>query len=319
MKRESATLWPNTISDREPKPAVHHISPPDFLLQRSREAGRAEVWTLNLGKGRAADYLFCPERDYPSLANTSEIQLFDAVSARLTAELSWRQPLPQVIQIGTTLDPFHDSAEVQKEVGEIIKRLAERKIISWLVTRGEISGPILDQWAEIREWIRISLAVSSHDRAIQKVLEPAAATFEHRLETFSGLTQRGFRAEILLEPLLPHVTDAHEHLEELLEQLAEAGVRRLTAGYLVLHPERNEAIAKALEPAGWSELVLSAYADGVRIRKGPLAPAVLLSKPRRQRGYALLMALAANVGITVRLSARSNPDFGAGRSKAIRA
>jgi DNA repair photolyase len=193
---------------------------------------------------------------------------------------------------------------------KVVKLLAERKIVSWLITRGKIDCCIAEQWSSYRDLIHISLPVVSHDKTIQTVFEPNTARLKERLDSYRRLSQQNIRTEVILEPMLPNLTDTREHLEELLEHFAIAGVTHVTAGYMVLRPETKETMAAALEPSGWSELVLSPYSDGVRIRKGPQAPALMLSKARRQRGYALLMALAANVGISVRLSSRSNPDFG---------
>jgi DNA repair photolyase len=287
------------------------MTAPDFLLQRGYEGGRFQSWTVDLGKGRPRDYLFCPERKHAagSTNDYQEVQLFQSVSKRLAAELAWRQPLPQTVQIGTMLDPFHGLQELWHETFETIKLLAQRKILSWLVTRGTIDSRLAEGLADYRDWVRIALAITSHEKHIQKILEPSAASIEQRLESFCRLNVNAIRAEILLEPILPNLTDTREHLDELLERLAGAGVTHITAGYLVLRPETRDAMAGALELPGWSEIALSAYSDGVRIRKGPQAPALMLPKARRQRGYALLMSLAANVGIKVRLSARSNPDF----------
>jgi hypothetical protein len=47
-----------------------------------------------------------------------------------------------------------------------------------------------------------------------------------------------------------------------------------------------------------------------------LPPARYLPRGRRQRGYATLMALAADYGIGVGVSRTTNPDFGAAPSGA---
>jgi len=83
----------------------------------------------------------------------------------------------------------------------------------------------------------------------------------------------------------------------------------VTAGYLVLRPGVKEQMQQALEPAGWSELVLSAYVDAPMLRDGHQPPAQYLSKVKRQRGYANLIALAGGLGLNVQLNGLSNPDF----------
>src|SRR5262249_18380641 len=118
---------------------------------------------------------------------------------------------------------------------------------------------------------------------------------------------------VLLEPLIPGLTDTRENLSELLEALAKVGIRQVTAGYLFLRAGIQENLQPALEPSHAAEMVFHAYDEGPMLRSGTIAPARYLPKVSRQRGYALLMALAAEHGITVRLSGTSNPDFSPSR------
>ena len=60
---------------------------------------------------------------------------------------------------------------------------------------------------------------------------------------------------------------------------------------------------------------MESYAGGPVLPMGMIAPAQHLPRRERQRGYALLMALAANRGIAVSVSALSNPDFATGAAR----
>jgi DNA repair photolyase len=146
------------------------------------------------------------------------------------------------------------------------------------------------------------------DGEMLRALEPHSAKPADRLETIADLKARGVPVIAAVEPLLPGLTDTRDRLKGLLHRLADAGVEQITAGYLVLRPGVRERLQEAMQPAGWPEVVLGAYMDGPMLRDGRRM-SQFLHKSKRQRGYATLMALAAEVGIAVRLDGLSNPDF----------
>ena len=121
-----------------------------------------------------------------------------------------------------------------------------------------------------------------------------------------------------VEPLLPGLTDTRANLAALLDALAEAGVRHVCAGYAFLRPAARAALHAALQGLGLHEPVLGAYEGGPVLRPASQPPAQFLPRPRRQRGYSRLMALAAEKGLTVSISNQANPDFDSPRPAARR-
>jgi hypothetical protein len=119
----------------------------------------------------------------------------------------------------------------------------------------------------------------------------------------------GIAVQVALEPLVPGLTDTRDNLATLLEGLARAGVRRVTAGYMFLRQRIRQNLEAALAPHGWDRPVLDAFVNGPVLETGLVASARYLPKARRQRGYATLMALAADLGMTVSVSSLTNPDF----------
>jgi DNA repair photolyase len=128
------------------------------------------------------------------------------------------------------------------------------------------------------------------------------------------LRRRGVRVPVGVEPLLPGLTDTRENLAPLLEALAGAGVRHVTASYAFLRPGIADNLARALDASGLDGTLPAAYERGPMLEGKGLSPARYLPKGRRQRGYAALMALAADYGITVSVSGTTNPDFAPART-----
>jgi DNA repair photolyase len=114
---------------------------------------------------------------------------------------------------------------------------------------------------------------------------------------------------VLLDPILPGLTDTRENLVPLLDALAERGVTRITAGYLALTPNSRSAIEAELGSVHWAQPLLTQYEKGPTVRFDRQVRAQLLPRRERERGYATLIALGAERGITVRINAMTNPDF----------
>ena len=93
--------------------------------------------------------------------------------------------------------------------------------------------------------------------------------------------------------------------------MAGAGVRHVTASCLFLRPGVRANLARALEGECGAEDVFDAFTHGPFLSGDRLAAAQYLPKPRRQRTYAALMALAADLGIRVGINGLTNPDFAA--------
>ena len=275
---------------------------PRFQLKRDRSADRPDVWGLDILRGCSFGLAYgVDERESVTLA--------EGAAAQLDKELLYRREKPQTVRLGRHADPLQPLPDVQAEVGRVVEVLARHGVTSWLSTRGIALPELREILAAQRRFVRVSVSLLTLEQDVQRVVEPSAPTTEQRLQQVADFRRLEIPIEVHLDPLLPGLTDTRASLELLLERLAGLGVKRITAGYLVLRPGVKERIRQALEPAGWSELVLSPYFDGQTLHDGPSPPSVFLSKSRRQRGYANLVSLAAGFGLEVRLSSAANPDF----------
>jgi hypothetical protein len=200
-------------------------------------------------------------------------------------------------------------AEVQAETVRVIRTLAGHGVPAWLSTRGFVRPAAREVLVAHRESIRLTVALATVDRDLQRLLEPLAAPPGLRLRQIGGLQRRGVPVRVEVGPLVPGVTDTRASLTALLDGLADAGVQHITAGYLHLRPGVRDHVVRALATLGLEDQVLEAFDGGPLVEVGPGGPARLLPKSRRQRGYATLMALAAGRGIRVSVSAATNPDF----------
>jgi hypothetical protein len=182
------------------------------------------------------------------------------------------------------------------------------------MTRGFIRPFALAALITHSRHVKVIIGLTTVDRGLQRTLEPLTASPRLRLRQIRRLRELGIQVQVSLEPLVPGLTDTRTNLTSLLQALARVGVQQVTAGYMFLRPRIEDNLAAALKPHGLDRTVLDEFTEGPILAGSQVAPARYLPKQRRQRGYAALMALAADLGITVKVSALSNPDFRPGRS-----
>jgi DNA repair photolyase len=279
------------------------------ILSASPFADRDNVLSLSLTQGCVHRCPFCTVRPPSSLPPEPIIRLYANTAEDLGQELKRRRRLPGAVYISPSSDPFGPSSEVQGEAVRVARVLAEHGIEAWFMTRGYIRPAMRALLAEHASRVKVTIALTTANRSLQRALEPLTAPPRLRVRQVAPLGAAGIRVQIALEPLLPGLTDTRENLVPLLEALAKAGVTHIKAGYAFLRSNIQDSLLPVLEPLSCAESVLEQYWSGPILSAGSLAPARYLPKKYRQRGYASLMALAAGYGITVGISALANPDF----------
>jgi DNA repair photolyase len=288
---------------------LRHLRHDCGVLHPTGVAFDEDVLGLNLTRGCTLGCAFCSVRASPGFPGDDELILYERTAERLAEELDARPQLPRAVFVSPATDPFPPLEEVQAATVAVVETLAVRGVQTWLMTRGQISASALEALARRRDHVRVTIALTTLEEAWRRELEPGTASAPERLAQLARLHELGVPAHATLDPLLPGLTDRPDNLRAVLKALAAAGVRQITAGYLFL----REAIVANLRPVlnrlGVTKTVLGAYVRGPVLTGPGLAAARYLSRTRRQRGYATIMALAVEHGIKVSVSGLTNPDF----------
>ena len=282
------------------------------------EAVEEEVSSVNLLAGCPHQCPFCYARAYPNDPGDELVYFYRHTADCLREELRERKKLPRAVYLCPSTDPFPPYAEVQAEACRVLEVLAEFGVEAWFMTRGFIRPAALDVLARHRDLVRVTVSVLTMDSALRRVLEPLAAPTRMRIKQAARLRRLGIATQVAVGPLLPGLTDTRENIETLLDALAQAGIDHVTASYLYLRQGIQDNLARGLGGLGGAEPILTEYANGPVLPMGTIAPARHLPRSYRQRGYALLMALAAARGMTVSICGLTNPDFKPARPPAHR-
>jgi DNA repair photolyase len=300
---------PENASPSRHLPRLEWVDRRGALLHPIPKDGEEEVLGLNLSRGCTHQCAFCAIRAYPGYAGDGVLYAYANTAVSLAQELATRRQLPRAVLLCPATDPFPPQLELQAEAARTVEVLAANGVQAWVMTRGIIRPPALQVLVRRREWVKVMAGLTTLDPKLQRSLEPLAASSRLRLRQVGRLRRLGLDVRVALEPLIPGLTDTRENLRPLLQALAKEGIRQLTASYLFLRPGIEELLNPVLDRLGVRQTVEEAYVDGPLLSANGLAPARYLPLARRQRGYAALMVLAAEMGIAVRISATTNPDF----------
>jgi DNA repair photolyase len=279
------------------------------VLQATTLGGTVEIAGLNVARGCVHRCPGCFVRGAANYPTTGAVYLFENLAERLDAELSGTARPPRAVYLCPSTDPFPPLSAVQRETARVVEVLAAHGVEAWLMTRGWIRPPALAVLEAHAAHVKATVGFTTCDRRLQRALEPWAAPPRMRLRQIAALRERGIAVQAALEPLVPGLTDTRENLAPALAALAAVGVRHVTAGYLFLREGIRERLTEELSHEGWGERVAAAFEGGPILIAPGLLAAQYLPRARRQRGYALLMTLAAEHNISVSVSSFTNPDF----------
>ncbi len=294
-------------------PRIEWLERSGLVLRATPLAEAPQILGLNLTRGCGQRCAFCSVRAHPGYPGDQVLEVYKNTAGRLDAELAHRKNPPRAVFLSPSSDPFPPFNEVQEEAGRVIHVLGERGVQAWLMTRGFIRPSIVKVLARKPHLVKVTIAMTTLNRTLQRKLEPLSAPPRLRLRQMAELQRMGVAVKVALEPLIPGLTDTRENVQPLLEALADVGIRQVTAGYLFERPGIAENLQPLLEEQNVDDEVMKAYSSGSWLRAPGMASARYLPRRHRQRGYASLMALGSKLGITVSVSGILNPDFNAPR------
>ncbi|GAA3918007.1 Rv2578c family radical SAM protein [Microbacterium invictum] len=213
-------------------------------------------WTVNPYRGCSHACVYCFARKTHEYLDLDAGADFDSqivvkvnvgeVLRRELARPSWRR---EPVALGTNTDPYQRAEGRYRLMPEIIDALASQGTPFSILTKGTLLRrdlPLLMD-AATSVPVRLAMSIAVPDETLRHLLEPGAPSFSARLETVRAATAAGFSVTVFLMPIVPHLTDSPEALDDALARIAAAGGRRVVFGAMHLRPGAKQWFWQWLE------------------------------------------------------------------------
>lgn len=212
-------------------------------------------WTINPYRGCSHACVYCFARPSHTYLELDSGRDFDSqlivkinIAEVLRKELarpSWQR---ESVALGTNTDPYQRAEGRYRLMPGIIDALAESGTPFSLLTKGSLLRRDLPRLARAAEAVPVSLSMSIaiFDDELQQTMEPGTPTTAARLATVTAAAEAGFDVAVFMMPVLPYLTDSHEHLDAALARIKAAGAASVTYSALHLRPGVKEWYARWL-------------------------------------------------------------------------
>jgi DNA repair photolyase len=154
------------------------------------------------------------------------------------------------IVIGSATDPYQPAERrfgVTRRVLEVFRHHEGLRI--GIITKSALVARDAALLAELSRQHRITVhfSIASVDRQLLRQLEPKSAAPHARLRAMEALTSRGVRADVLIMPILPGLTDGEAELRDLMMACRDAGALTVTGGALRMGPATRHTLLPWLD------------------------------------------------------------------------
>ncbi|MEZ0365770.1 Rv2578c family radical SAM protein [Mycobacterium sp. pUA109] len=160
----------------------------------------------------------------------SQVVVKTNVADVLRTELHRRSWHRETVALGTNTDPYQRAEGRYALMPGIIAALAESGTPFSILTKGTLLRRDLPLITAAAQRVSVSVAVSLAiaDPALHNDVEPGTPTPQARLGLIAAIRDAGLDCHVMVAPVLPYLTDAPEHLDALLGQIAAAGATSAT-------------------------------------------------------------------------------------------
>ena len=184
-------------------------------------------YNMNLYRGCSHGCIYCDSR-----SNCYHIDNFDRVRGKenalyiLEKELS-KKRTKGVVGIGSMSDTYNPLEIKYEQTRGALKLISKYGFGVSIDTKSDLILRDLDLLKEInsKNNVIIKFTITTPDDKLSKIIEPNVCVSSKRLETIKILSDNGIFVGIMLNPVLPFITDKEEDIKALVRLASEYGAK----------------------------------------------------------------------------------------------
>lgn len=184
-------------------------------------------YNMNLYRGCSHRCIYCDSR-----SNCYHIDKFDIVRGKENAlyilehELSKKRE-KGVIGIGAMSDTYNPLEKEYEQTRGALKLISKYGFGVSIDTKSDLILRDIDLLKEInlKNNVIVKFTITTPDDELSKVIEPNVCISSKRLQAIKTLSDNGIFTGIMMNPVLPFITDKEEDIKELVKLAYENGAK----------------------------------------------------------------------------------------------
>ena len=184
-------------------------------------------YKMNLYRGCSHGCIYCDSR-----SNCYHIDNFDIPKGKENALLILENELSKkkekgVVGIGSMSDTYNPLEKEYEQTRSALKLLSKYNYGVSIDTKSDLILRDLDLLKEInsKNNVIIKFTITTPNDELSKIIEPHVCVSSKRFEAIKKLTDNGIFTGILMNPVLPFITDSEEDIKELVRLAHNSGAK----------------------------------------------------------------------------------------------
>lgn len=184
-------------------------------------------YNINLYRGCSHGCIYCDSR-----SNCYHIENFDVVRGKentlqiLEQELS-KKRVKGVVGIGAMSDTYNPLEKEYEQTRGALKLISKYGFGVSIDTKSDLILRDIDLLREInsKNDVIVKFTITTPKDELSRIIEPNVCVSSKRLKAIKTLSDKGIFVGIMLNPVLPFITDKEEDIKELVRMASEHNAR----------------------------------------------------------------------------------------------
>ena len=184
-------------------------------------------YNMNLYRGCSHGCIYCDSR-----SNCYHIDNFDVPKGKENALLILEKELSKkkdngVIGIGAMSDTYNPNEKQYEQTRGALKLISKYNFGVSIDTKSDLILRDLDLLKEInsKNNVIIKFTITTPNDELSKIIEPNVCVSSKRFEAIKKLSDNGIFTGIMMNPVLPFITDSEEDIKLLVRKAHESGAK----------------------------------------------------------------------------------------------
>jgi len=147
----------------------------------------------------------------------------------------------ELLSIANSSDPYPNLEAETGLMRQCLEVLSQHDCKIQIITKSDIVGRDIDLLKRIPSMV--TLTITTDDDNISRVIEPHAPPSSERIKTVERLVAKDVPTSVRIDPIVPFVND---NPENLVETLADVGVKHITSSTYKVKPDNWQRFSIAL-------------------------------------------------------------------------